>query len=277
MDRIFLSIYLENLFCVLAFMAVVWVLSLKLKDASIADIFWGLGFVLVAWITFLRADGFLGRKLLVAGIITLWGLRLAIHIATRNLGKGEDPRYQAWRAQHGKRFWWISLFKVFFLQGVLLWVIALGGQAAMHSVFPGTLVWQDVLGTVICMIGLVFEAMADWQLRRFKAKPGSRGKVMDQGLWAYSRHPNYFGESLIWWGLFLIAMADVKNVWTLVSPVLITFLLLRVSGVSLLERHIKKRRPQYDAYMARTSAFIPWFPKKRDDHRQRQGGDHGQQ
>jgi steroid 5-alpha reductase family enzyme len=248
-----------------------------LKDASIADIFWGPGFVLVAWISYVTADGFCGRKLLVAGIVTLWGLRLAIHIATRNIGKGEDPRYQAWRAQYGKSFWWVSLFKVFLLQGVLLWVIAVGFQAAMISRVPDTFVWQDVLGTVICAIGLIFEAVADFQLRRFKADPGSRGKVMDRGLWAYSRHPNYFGESLVWWGLSLIALADISNAWTLVSPVLITFLLLRVSGVSLLERHMTKRRPAYEAYTARTSAFIPWFPKKQRDDRPGQGGHYGQQ
>lgn len=275
MDRLILSLYLLNLLCVIVFMVVLWVFSLKLQDASIADIFWGPGFVLVAWVTFLTADGLWARRLLVAVLVTLWGLRLGLHIATRNLGKGEDPRYHAWRTQHGKKFWWISLFKVFLLQAILLWVISLALQTAMIMQFPVRLVWTDALGTIICMGGFLFEAVADWQLRRFKSTPGSRGKIMDQGLWAYSRHPNYFGESLVWWGLFIIAMADISNVWTLVSPVLITFLLLRVSGVSLLERHIRKRRPGYEAYVERTRAFIPWLPRKRDGRRPKKGVNRG--
>jgi len=255
----------------MAYVTGIWLLSLKLKDASIMDIFWGPGFVLVAWVTYFVTSGFCGRKLLVVVFVSLWGLRLGIHIATRNLGKGEDHRYQVWRSEHGCNFWWISFFKVFLLQGVLLWVISLGIQTAQISPLPDRFVWLDILGAFIWAAGFVFEAVADWQLRRFKSNPESRGKVMDRGLWATTRHPNYFGESLVWWGLFLITIAHISNLWTVISPVVITFLLLRVSGVALLERDISERRPKYRDYIERTNAFIPWFPKKTAHLENKQG------
>ena len=257
-----LDVYLLNLICVVGYVAGVWLLSLKLRDASIMDIFWGPGFVLVAWVTYSITDGFVGRKFLVAILVSLWGLRLGMHIAARNLGKGEDPRYQAWRSEHGEHFWWVSLFNVFLLQGVLLWIISLGIQTAQTSTLPDKFVWLDVLGTLIWAGGLIFETVGDWQLRQFKSDPDSRGKVMDRGLWSYTRHPNYFGESLVWWGLFLITIANISNFWTVISPIVITFLLLRVSGVALLERDIAERRPTYREYIQRTNAFLPWFHKK---------------
>lgn len=256
------SIYFQNLIYVMALMVCFWLLSLALKDASIMDIFWGPGFVFVAWLTYFTADGFLGRKLLVAILVTLWGIRLAVHIAMRNIGKGEDRRYRAWREQYGKHFWWISLFQVFFLQGILLWVISLSFQTAQMAPTPGRFLWLDLLGCVIWCIGFLFEAVGDWQLVKFKSDPNSRGRVMDRGLWAYTRHPNYFGESLTWWGLYVIAITDISHYWTVVSPMVITFLLLRVSGVAMLERDISERRPEYRAYIRRTSAFVPWFPKR---------------
>ena len=262
MENAFLSVYLTNLIWVMAYVTGIWLLSLKLQDASIMDIFWGPGFAMTGWVTFFVTDGFLGRKLLVAMLVTLWGLRLGIHIAARNLGKGEDPRYKTWRSEHGKNFWWVSLFKVFLLQGILLWVISLGVQSAQIYPSPDHLVWLDVLGTCIWCVGFFFEAAGDWQLQQFKSNPDSRGKVMDRGLWRYTRHPNYFGESLIWWGLFVISIAHLSNLWTVISPIVITFLLLRVSGVSLLEKDITERRPKYRDYIERTSAFIPWFPKR---------------
>jgi len=259
------SIYLVNLLYVMVFITFLWLISLKLKDASIMDIFWGPGFILVAWTTYFMSNGFWGRKLLVAFLVTLWGLRLAIYLAVRNLGKGEDRRYQAWRKQYGNRFWWISFFMVFCFQGILLWLISLGFQTAQMAKSPEKLVWLDVLGCLVWAIGFLFEAIGDWQLARFKSDPNTEGKVMNQGLWAYTRHPNYFGESLIWWGLFLIALTHMSNFWTVISPFVITFLLLRVSGVVMLERNISKRRPEYQVYIQNTSAFIPWFPKKNTD------------
>ena len=267
MEAFLSSMYFRNLLFIMALMICLWLLSLKLKDASIMDIFWGPGFVLVAWLTYFMADGFWGRKLLVAVLITLWGLRLALHIAVRNFGKGEDRRYRAWRLQYGNRFWWVSFFKVFFLQGILLWVISLGVQAVQMASTPGKFVWLDALGFAVWAVGFLFETIGDWQLEKFKSDPDSKGKVMKRGLWAYTRHPNYFGESLIWWGIFLISLTNISNFWTIISPLVITFLLLKVSGVAMLERDISKRRPEYQAYIRRTPAFVPWFPKKEADHK----------
>ena len=177
-----LSIYLVNLGAILGLMTTVWLLSLVKKDASIVDIFWGLGFVLVAWLTFVAADGYMGRKLLITLLTTIWGLRLAIYILHRGWGKEEDRRYQAWRAQYGERFWWVSFFTVFGLQAVLLWVISWVLQAGQLSPEPARLMWLDGLGTIIWAFGFVFEAVADWQMARFKADPTNKGKVMNRGL-----------------------------------------------------------------------------------------------
>jgi steroid 5-alpha reductase family enzyme len=257
-----LSILALNFGAVVALMSGVWLVSLVKRDASVVDIFWGPGFVLVAWLTFIKTDGYLGRKLLLTLLTTIWGLRLAVHIFIRNWGHGEDRRYQAWRAQHGERFWWVSLFTVFGLQAVLLWVISIVLQSGQISSVPNRFVWLDGLGTLIWAVGFGFEALADWQLARFKADPANQGKVMKRGLWAYTRHPNYFGECLVWWGLFLITLATPGGIWAIISPIVITFLLLKVSGVTLLEKTILDTRPEYADYMQTTSSFFPWFAKK---------------
>jgi steroid 5-alpha reductase family enzyme len=243
-------------------MVCVWGLSLALRNAGIVDTFWGLGFVLLAWATFFVAGGYVGRRLLILGMVTVWGLRLAIHIGIRSWGQGEDRRYRAWRQRAGGRFWWTSLFTVFGVQGILLWVIALGVQAAQLARVPAAFTWLDALGAGVWAIGFGFEAVADRQLTRFKSNPANRGHVMDQGLWAYSRHPNYFGEMLVWWGVFLVTLSTPWGIWTIVSPLTITFLLLRVSGVTLLEKTIVDSRPGYALYQKRTSPFFPWFPKR---------------
>jgi steroid 5-alpha reductase family enzyme len=254
--------YAWHLAAALGFMTCVWLLSLALRNAAVADIFWGPGFVLLAWLSFFSSQGYLGRKLLMAGLVSLWGLRLALHIGARNWGKTEDRRYQAWRREKGRDFWWISLFTVFGVQGLLLWMISLVVQAGQLSPAPDHFTVLDVLGSILWGAGFLFEALGDWQLTRFKADPGNKGKVMNRGLWRYTRHPNYFGESLMWWGIYLIALSAPGTLWTIVSPVTITFLLLKVSGVTLLERTIVESRPGYREYQERTSAFIPWFPRK---------------
>jgi len=259
-DPIYL--YMMNLGVALLFMICVWPFSVIKRDVSIVDVFWGLGFVIVAWNTFVHTDGYLPRKILVAALTTIWGWRLALHIYHRNLGKGEDIRYQAFRAKVGERYWIFSLVNVFGLQAVLLWIISLPVQAVQTSPQPDNLVWTDIVGTAIWVIGFFFEAVGDRQLSKFKADPANRGKVMNQGLWAYTRHPNYFGECLMWWGIFLIAIGRYSNAWTIIGPSLITFLLLKVSGVTLTERTIMETRPEYREYQARTNAFIPWFPKR---------------
>jgi steroid 5-alpha reductase family enzyme len=258
-----LSVILFNLAAVVVFMVCIWLLSVVIRDASIVDIFWGLGFVLLAWLTFIRADGYLGRKILVSFLVTVWGLRLAIHIFLRNHGKGEDPRYVAMRERHGDRFWYVSLVTVFMLQAVLLWIVSLVAQVSQISPVPARFTWFDVAGTMVWGVGFFFESIGDWELKEFLKNPANKGKVMDKGLWAYTRHPNYFGESLIWWGMFLFALSSPANLWTIVSPLVITFLLLKVSGVTLTEESMATEHSGYDEYVNSTSAFIPWFPKKR--------------
>jgi steroid 5-alpha reductase family enzyme len=248
-----------------AFLAL-WLLSLALRDASIVDVFWGLGFVGVAWIAFALGEGAPGRKWLVAGATTLWGLRLAGWLAWRNRGAGEDPRYQRMRRHHGARFPWVSLFTVFGLQGVLLFLVSLPVQVAQARPGP-PLGAFDLAGATLVAVGILFESVGDWQLARFKADPANRGRVMDRGLWSWTRHPNYFGDAVTWWGLGLVACAVPGGGWTLASPALMTALLLRVSGVALLERSLARSKPGWAEYAARTSAFFPRPPRRSSSSR----------
>jgi steroid 5-alpha reductase family enzyme len=180
----------------------------------------------------------------------------------RNLGKGEDFRYQAMRRKHGDRFFVVSLGTVFGLQALLMWVISLPLQIGIAASDPGVGVSPlDVVGTVLWAVGLFFEAVGDWQLARFKADPSNQGKVMDRGLWRYTRHPNYFGDFCVWWGLYLIAAAGGAG-WTVVGPILMSALLIRYSGAGLLEKTIGTRRPGYDDYARRTNGFFPGPPRK---------------
>lgn len=244
-------------------MAALWLLSLAIKNASIVDIFWGLGFVLLAAVYFVAADGFSGRKLLVLTLVAAWGLRLSGYILWRSRGKGEDYRYARWREQAGDRFWWTSLLQVFLLQGLLMWLISAPVLAAQSADEPGHLTLMDLAGTAVWGIGFFFEAVGDWQLARFKADPANKGRVMRSGVWRYTRHPNYFGDATQWWGLYVVAAGASDGYWTLFSPLLMTVLLLRVSGVALLERAQLRTKPQYREYIESTSAFVPWFPRRR--------------
>ncbi|MHB8194024.1 MAG: DUF1295 domain-containing protein [Bellilinea sp.] len=258
----FLQIYWIGLAVILVFMTLLWLLSLRMKNASIVDIFWGTGFVLSGWLYFaLTPDGFLLRKLLIAALVTIWGLRLSIHILLRNWGKPEDFRYQKWREENGDKWWWQSLFKVFFLQGLLLWIISIPLLAAQLRPNPDHLTFLDFLGLGLWLVGFFFESVGDFQLSRFKANPDNKGKVLDSGVWRFTRHPNYFGDSAQWWGYYLIAAA-AGGWWSIFSPILMTYLLLRVSGVALLEKMLETR-PAYKEYIDRTSPFIPWFPRKK--------------
>ncbi|OGO67417.1 MAG: hypothetical protein A2Z49_02015 [Chloroflexi bacterium RBG_19FT_COMBO_56_12] len=259
----FLSIYFTLGLVILGLMILLWLLSLLLKNSSIVDIFWGTGFVIVAWATFLLTpEGFLPRKLLLSILVTAWGLRLSLHILRRNWGKPEDFRYQTWRKEAGTAWWWRSLFKVFLLQGILLWIIATPLLAAQISAQPDHITWLDILALPVWLIGFFFEAVGDWQLARFKANPANKGKVMQTGVWRYTRHPNYFGDAAQWWAYYLIALV-AGGWWTIFSPILMTTLLMRVSGVTLLEKTLKEEKPGYKEYVETTSEFIPWFPRKK--------------
>ena len=255
-------ILLTTLAATMAMMFVLWLVSLAIKNTSIVDIFWGVGFAAIATITFTRAGGYDNRKLLITSLAVIWGFRLAVHIGWRNHGKGEDFRYQAMRKRIGPRFWLVSLFMVFGLQGVLMWLISLPLQVAQISREPASLTWLDFWGALLWAVGFTFESIGDFQLSKFKADPANKGRVMDRGLWAYTRHPNYFGDALLWWGFWLIASTAPGGWWTVISPLMMTTLLMKVSGVALLEKTLVKTRPGYREYIQRTSAFLPMPPKR---------------
>lgn len=259
----FLEIYGIAALVILGLMTLLWLISLLLKDASIVDIFWGSGFVVSAWVYFaLAPDGFAGRKWFISILVTIWGLRLSLYILYRNWGKGEDFRYRKWREEAGNRWWWQSYFKVFLLQGLLMWIISAPLLAAQQGATPGRLTFLDWAAVALWSIGFFFEAVGDLQMARFKANPTNKGKVLNTGVWRYTRHPNYFGDATQWWAYYLMAAA-AGGFWTIWSPVVMTLLLLRVSGVTLLEKTLTVTKPQYQEYIETTSSFIPWFPKTR--------------
>jgi steroid 5-alpha reductase family enzyme len=250
----------EGLGLIISLLTMIWVISLIVKDASIVDSFWGLGFVILTWFYHFKiTDNQNFRSLVLCIMTTIWGVRLALHIFTRNHGNGEDYRYQEMRKQHGKSFWWASYLRVFILQGLLLWIIAvplLIGQTDTEN----NLQLFDYLGIMFWLIGFLCEAVGDWQLMQFKKNPMNKGKVMDKGLWKYTRHPNYFGDALLWWGYFLFTFS-VEGYWTIFSPILMTFLLMKVSGVALLEQKLSETKPKYKEYTEKTSAFFPMISK----------------
>jgi steroid 5-alpha reductase family enzyme len=237
-----------------------WLLSLYLNDSSIADIFWGAGFVLITLAAYLFSERSTLQTLL-AVLVTVSGGRLTTHIFLRNHGKPEDPRYAAWRRQHGSRWWLHSYFKVFLLQGLLMWTIAAPLLAVQTAVGVRMAPIEAGVGAAVWAIGFFFESAGDCQLARFKANPRNAGRVLTGGVWRYTRHPNYFGDASQWWGFYLLAVA-AGGWWTVYSPLIMTLLLLRVSGVTLLEKSMKAR-PGYEDYVKTTSAFFPWFPARR--------------
>lgn len=255
------QVMLIGLLAIMIYMTGIWLLSLQMKNAGIVDIFWGPGFALAAIVYGINTpDGFGTRKILTVLLVCAWGLRLGWHIGRRNLGHDEDYRYQEWRKASGDSWWWRSYFKVFALQGVLMWIISTPLMVAQYSLTPATLTVWDLLGVIVWGIGFTFEAVGDWQLTQFKADPANKGKVMRTGLWRYTRHPNYFGDATLWWGYFLIALSVPNGFITIFSPIIMTFMLMRVSGVALLEQNLKKTKPEYAEYVASTNAFFPGLP-----------------
>jgi len=246
---------------VAALMLVTWLVSLPLRNASIAFFFWGLGVFFFAWWVRLTVDVDAARQWLLVGMVTIWGLRLSIYLTWRNHGNGEDYRYQAMRRHWGARVWCVSLLTVFVRQGVPMWKVSLGAQLGQVPDSPGLGVLAG-LGVAVWAVGLGFEAVGDAQLARFKGDPANQGRVMDQGLWRYTRHPNYFGDACVWWGIALVAAESGLGAFGILGAVVMTVLLRRVSGVTLLEKSLTKRRAGYDDYIARTSPFIPRPPRK---------------
>ena len=238
-----------------------WVLSLVIRDASVIDPVWGPAFVAVAVVAALDGSGAPARRWLLLALTAIWGLRLGVHLTRRKLHeREEDRRYRAMREAHPDNFALWSLGWVYLVQGVLVVIVSLPLQVAAQRM-PG-LSWAIAPGLAVYAIGLGFEAIGDEQLRRFKAEPQSTGRVMDRGLWRYTRHPNYFGDACIWWGLWLLVLPAGGTWWTVVGPIVMSVLLIRVSGKGLLERDISGRRPAYADYVERTSGFLPLPPRR---------------
>lgn len=260
MTDIFFLLF-TNLLIVLALLTLLWAISIRIKDASIIDIAWGPACATPAILTFLRTDGADPRALVLTLLVSLWAARLALYLAQRNLGHGEDIRYQKMRAKQPSdaAFARWSLPFIFWLQGVIAWTISLPVQLGQFGAEGfGVVAW---VGVLLFAIGLGFEAIGDWQLKQFKSDPANKGKLMTKGLWSWTRHPNYFGDATVWTGLAVIALESPYGLWTLISPLVMTFFLVKVSGKALTERMMEKKYPEYAEYKRRVSGFIPMPPK----------------
>jgi steroid 5-alpha reductase family enzyme len=255
------SLMMWSAVAVLALMVCTWLVSLPLKNSGIVDSVWSVGFIAVAGLALLTSGSDAVRSPLVFLLTLVWGARLSIHITLRNYRRGEDPRYAAWRREHGDSWPIRSLVTVFLLQGALLWVISLPLQLAVGVGGPERLTGWDYLGLALWTAGFLVETVSDAQLARFKARSGGGGQVLDTGLRRYARHPHYFGEALLWWGLFCFAMPIPGSWWVVISPLLLTVLVRWVSGVPMSDKLLADR-PGYREYAARTSPFIPLPPKR---------------
>lgn len=237
-----------------------WFIAAQVRGRNdIADVAWGLGFILVAAVSLISGGAYPLRGLLVSGLVLIWGLRLALHIHSRNRGRGEDPRYRQWREEWGRWFVLRSFLQVFMLQGILLLLVAVPIVFA-NTVTAQPLGWLDLLGLALWLYGFCFEAIGDWQLLKFIRDPRNKGQLMTSGLWRFTRHPNYFGEVTLWWGIWLITLALPGGWLTIVGPLTITILILKVSGIPMLEKPYEERA-DFQAYKRRTSAFFPLPPK----------------
>ncbi|WP_297086052.1 DUF1295 domain-containing protein [uncultured Draconibacterium sp.] len=247
---------------ILAFVSLLWLISIFLVNVSIIDIFWGFAYVLVNSSYFFQLSEWHLRNIVLLVLVSLWGIRLSLHLAWRNWGKGEDFRYREFRRKYGEqRYWWISFFQTFLLQGALVMLISLPLLAAQYNTANSQLNGFDYLGIAFWLLGFVFESGGDLQLAMFKRKPKNKGKLLTTGFWRYTRHPNYFGDAAVWWGFAFFSLA-ADAYWPIVGAVIMTWLLLKISGVALLEKTLVSTKPGYREYMEKTSAFIPWFPKK---------------
>ncbi|HLF31718.1 MAG TPA: DUF1295 domain-containing protein [Xanthomonadales bacterium] len=258
-----MQILITNFAILMACMLVLWLVSIPLRDVSFVDSFWAIGFLIVAAVTYQLSGGDTGRRQLLLLITAIWSLRLGAYLFLRWRREGPDGRYVALLSKAEGNVHLASLVKVFLLQGPILWIVSLPvqlGQIEAEPLALGALAW---IGATLAAIGIFFEAVGDHQMAWFKSRPENAGMVMDQGLWRYTRHPNYFGDTCVWWGLYLIAAETSLGIWSLVGPALLTWTLLKWSGAALLERRLKRSRPGYVEYLERTSSFIPWPPKGR--------------
>ena len=253
------SIYLMGLLAILTLATCTWAVSVMKRDVSIVDGIWSIMLLVAALVYSSNVDLYTARSSLILTLVLVWAVRLSLHIIVRNWGEPEDRRYRDIREKYEPNFALKSLGIIFVFQGLLAWIISMPLWAALTvPIEIGTL---DFLAMALWTVGMAFETVGDWQLARFQANPANRGKVLNTGLWRYTRHPNYFGECVIWWGFYMFAI-PVGGWWTIIAPFLLTYMLLKFSGVSLLEETIVARRPAYQEYMASTNAFIPGPPKE---------------
>jgi len=258
-----MNLFLLTAFLLLCFMTLAFLLALKMQDNSIVDVAYGLGFVLIGWSSWIAYGSGEARQLLLLAMVSLWGLRLAGHIALRKQNEeGEDPRYRQWRESWGKTFVWRSFLQIYMLQGAVIYLVASPLLLVINDT-GAPLGWLDMLGVLIWLFGFAFQVVGDWQLLQFKRDRRNRGRIMQHGLWRFTRHPNYFGEAILWWGAFLIALG-VQHGWlAIISPLLIDFLLLKVSGIPMLEERYAGNK-EFQLYKQRTNAFFPWFSKQQE-------------
>lgn len=257
-----MNLFLQASILIWVLVTLLWLLSVFLKNVSIVDIFWGFGFVIVNAFYTYNLEIINPRSWLLFALVSIWGLRLTTYLAIRNIGKEEDYRYQQFRKDYGaNRYWWFSYFQVFLLQGVLILLVSLPFLGVHLSDTSGELMWLDYLAILVWFVGFSFEAGGDYQLYTFKKNKKNNGKVLDTGFWKYTRHPNYFGDSTVWWAFALFSIAS-GGYWQIIGAIIMTLLIIKVSGVAMLERTLKETKPKYRNYIENTNAFIPWFPKK---------------
>ncbi len=257
-----MTLFLQASLIILVLVTVLWIWSIIITNVSIIDLFWGFGFVVVNTFYAFMSDELNTRNWLLLILVSIWGLRLSFYLAWRNIGKGEDFRYQEFRKKYGaKRYWWVSFFQTFLLQAVLIMIVSLPLLGIHSSNSSGKLTLLDYLAIFVWIIGFVFEAGGDFQLARFKKNTSNKGKVLKTGFWKYTRHPNYFGDSAVWWAYALFSIA-AGSYWQIIGAVIMTLLIIKVSGVALLEKTLNKSKPEYKEYVRKTNAFFPWFPKK---------------
>ena len=255
-------IYIQGLLLIISLMTFLWILSVYLRNVSIVDLFWGLGFIIVNALYIFSSEVINIRQIVLFVMVAIWGLRLSIYLAWRNIGKGEDFRYREFRRKFGEsNYWWISYFQTFLLQGILMWIISVTLYGVSVSSNETSLNIIDFIGILIWMVGFIFEAGGDFQMAKFKMNLLNKGKVLNTGFWRFTRHPNYFGDAAVWWGYGLLCIAS-GSPWYIIGSIIMTLLIIKVSGVALLEKTLKNQKPEYFAYIQKTNSFFPWFPKK---------------
>ncbi|RVW05003.1 DUF1295 domain-containing protein [Rhodococcus spongiicola] len=255
----FTFVTVTSLIAIALLIVVTAVFGFRLGRHNVVDVSWGIGFVVIALVSAVFGDGDLWRRWLLAALIAVWGLRLAWHMARRGRGRGEDPRYEKMLDDAGGNRTRAAIRKIYFTQGIALWFVSLPVQVS--AVTQGPLGVLTVVGILLWVTGFTFESVGDAQMSAFKADPANRGTIMNRGLWGWTRHPNYFGDACIWWGIFLISAQTWPGVLTVLSPVAMTYFLVYATGARRLERHMAER-PGYPDYQESTSYFLPRPPRR---------------